>query len=91
MGCPDITFIGLEATNGLSGYKTFWVGGYKKVDRISFSCPPQLIFTPHFFKRVVSVRVWGLSHDFELFLGSVREGMLPVKYFHSNNSTLCVS
>ena len=26
MGCPDITLFGLEATNGLSGYNTYWVG-----------------------------------------------------------------
>ena len=53
------------------------------------SCPPKLVFKPHFLKSVVEVKGLRPLHVYKLWLG-VGKGMFPVKYFRSNKASfLC--
>ena len=52
--------------------------------------PSQPDSTPYIIKIVVEVKALRPSHVLKLCLG-VRKCMLPVKYFGTNKSTLCVS
>ena len=78
--------IGLSALSqfGLSVGSSDWVLGKWR------SWPPEPHFTPHFSAIVMEGTVSGQLRVVKLWSG-VRKGMLPVKYFHSNRSSFCVS
>ena len=52
--------------------------------------PSPASLPPHFSKIAVEVKASVPAHALRLWLG-VSKGRLPVKYFHSNKSSFCVS
>ena len=50
--------------------------------------PSRASFSTTFLRMVVGIKAMRLSHVLRLWLW-VSEVMLPVKYFRSNNSSLC--